>query len=112
RRIKLCRREVLSEKLGVTIGFLHADGAHGSAAQTFEAERAGAGEQLDHTRAFHACAEAVEHGLADEVGSGSDIKPLGHFEQPSARSSTDDAHASIMKTGSSKRQEIFHSLHD
>ena len=64
----------------VLVRFLDAQRRYRAPAQAFEAQRTGAGEQLQHPRADDTCAEAVEDRLFDEVGRRTNFRPLGVFK--------------------------------
>ena len=66
----------------------------GAAAETFEAQRAGAAEQFEHARVEDATAEAVEDRLPHQVGRGADAEALGGVEDQTRAGAADDAHDS------------------
>src|SRR5437773_1050952 len=78
-----------------------------SAAETFQTERAGAGEEFQHARAGHAVAEAIENRLANQVGSGPHFIAFRHFQQPPSRRSADDAHGAIINPVARKIRKIL-----
>src|SRR5260370_13366210 len=59
---------------------LDANGIDRPTAQTFEAERARAGEQFEHPASGDTSAQAVEDGLLDQVGSGTDCQAPGRLD--------------------------------
>ena len=71
----------------------------GAARQGLEAERAGAGEEVEHAQAIEVRAEAaredVEHRLAHAVGGGADRVVLGRDQRLAAELAGDDAHQAL-----------------
>lgn len=83
---------VIADEPCVAIGEFHADQMGGSAAQGFEAEGTGPGEQFKDSGSLNAWTEAVKHGLLDEVGCGPDRQSFWDFQDPTAGGSANDAH--------------------
>jgi hypothetical protein len=84
-------------ELRMSLGFLHANRRHRSAAQTFQAQRACACEQFEHPSAHDACAKAVEHGLFDQVRRRAHGQPFRDFQDSAANLPTGDAHGQKSK---------------
>jgi hypothetical protein len=89
--------DVVSECLGVTGGFFDAKGGSSTAAEAFEAEGAGAGEEFKHVSTDDTSAEAVEDSLFDEVGRGTDAEAFRNFQDTASGSSASDTHADQSK---------------
>jgi hypothetical protein len=72
---------------------LYEDAARGAAAERFEPDGAGAGEGVEHRRAFGVSAKQVEERLAHHVGHGARHAGVrGRLEHPATMRSGDDPH--------------------
>ena len=89
---KTGRHGIAADEFGMPVRFLDAQRRRRAAAQAFQAQRAGTGEQFQHPRADDPRAEAVEDRLLDEVGRGTDVESLGDFENPPGCVAAGDAH--------------------
>jgi hypothetical protein len=83
---------VVSKYFGVPGGLFDAEGGGSAAAEAFQAESAGAGEEFEHVSADDSSAKAVEDGLFDQVGRGADAKAFRNFQDAASGSSTSDTH--------------------
>jgi hypothetical protein len=63
----------------VPLGFLDADSRNGAAAEAFEAQSAGSGEQFEDTRSYNPRAEAVEYRLLYEVRRWPNVQTFRRF---------------------------------
>jgi len=62
-------------------GIFHADGVRAPRLQAFEGSRRRCRRRVPNARAGDAGGQAVEDGLAAQIGRGTDVKAFGGFEQ-------------------------------
>jgi hypothetical protein len=90
------RRDVLADQPACRRGIVDEQRERRAARECLDAERAGAREEIEHTRAADRIAigmnENVEQRLAQPVCGRTDRVGLGRCQHPSAQPPTDDAH--------------------
>ena len=89
------RRHILLDECRMLVRLLDTQRRYCAPAQTFEAQRAGAGEQLQHARANNPGAKAVEDRLFDEVGRRTNFQTFRRFQNPPCRFAAGDAHGNF-----------------
>ena len=86
---------------------LHADHARGAARGGFEAECAGAREQIEAAFAFERLAKPVEHGFAHPVGRRAQAVELRDGERRAFPLPADDADLVFARGGGGRHDGAF-----
>ena len=100
---KSAQLQVLPDQLQGGGAFVHKNHLQRAPAQGFDAQLAGAAEQVQYPAALDVELQDGEHALLDLVGGGTDVHALGLLQAAAPGGSGDDSHIVIPSDRSTRR---------